>query len=52
MLGVPELIVLVAVALLLFGSSIPSLARWLGQGVTQVRKEVKELEQITSLPPR
>lgn len=52
MLGVPELIILVAVGLLLFGSSLPALARWCGQGVSQVRKEVKELEQITSLPPR
>jgi len=52
MLGLPELIVILAVALLLFGSSVPSLARRLGQGVMQVRKEVRELHDLTSLPPR
>jgi len=52
MIGVPEIIILVVIALLLFGSSVPALAKRLGQGVTQVRKEVRELEEITTVLPK
>ena len=45
-LGWPELLVIVAVILLLFGSAkIPQLMRGLGSGINEFKKGIKEGEQ-------
>ena len=41
--GFWELLVLLAVVLLLFGSRLPSLARSLGQSIVEFKKGVKEI---------
>jgi sec-independent protein translocase protein TatA len=41
--GFWELLILLAVVLLLFGSRLPSLARSLGQSIVEFKKGVKEI---------
>ena len=43
-LGLPELLVIGAIALLIFGSRLPSTMRSLGQSVVQFKKGLKEGE--------
>lgn len=47
-LGMPEVIVICAIGLLLFGSSLPNLARSLGKGVMELKKGMKDLDDETS----
>jgi TatA/E family protein of Tat protein translocase len=42
-LGVTEIVVLVVVALLLFGNRLPQLARWLGRSLVEFRREASTL---------
>ena len=42
-LGMTEVVVLLTIALFLFGNQVPKLARWLGQTVTEFRKEASVL---------
>ena len=41
-LGAPELILILAVALLLFGRKLPDVARSLGKGITQFRRGLQD----------
>ena len=43
-LGLPELLIIGAIALLIFGSRLPSTMRSLGQSVVQFKKGLKEGE--------
>ncbi|HUU43411.1 MAG TPA: twin-arginine translocase TatA/TatE family subunit [Planctomycetota bacterium] len=44
-LGVPELIVIGAVALLLFGKRLPEVAKSMGRSIVQFKKGLREVEQ-------
>jgi len=44
-LGTPELLVILVVGLLLFGSKLPTLARSLGKGVTEFKKGLDGIEE-------
>ena len=44
MIGPTTAIIVGAIALLLFGNRIPSVMRSLGQGVTEFKKGMKEIE--------
>lgn len=51
-IGYQELLIILALALLLFGGSrIPSLARSLGKSITEFKKGVQGIEEDTSVPP-
>lgn len=48
-----EIIAIVAVGLLLFGSRLPSIARSVGKSITEFKKGVKDVQaEATSEPPR
>ncbi|MFQ3594410.1 MAG: twin-arginine translocase TatA/TatE family subunit [Gemmataceae bacterium] len=44
-LGVMELVALAVVALLLFGSSLPAMMRWLGSTMAELKKEADKVTQ-------
>lgn len=44
-LGMTEVVVVLAVGLLLFGSRLPDFARWLGRSVTEFRREANSLAE-------
>jgi len=46
-----ELIAIVAVGLLLFGSRLPSIARSLGKSVTEFKKGVKDMKEEVAVDP-
>ncbi|MBF6595936.1 MAG: twin-arginine translocase TatA/TatE family subunit [Thermaceae bacterium] len=55
-LGMPEILIILVVALLLFGpKKLPELGRGLGQSIREFRKGAQsirdELEQVTQLQP-
>jgi sec-independent protein translocase protein TatA len=51
-IGYQELLIILALALLLFGGSrIPSLARSLGKSITEFKKGVQGIEDETSSAP-
>lgn len=43
-IGIWKLLIILVIVLLLFSSRLPSLARSLGQSITEFKKGVKELE--------
>ena len=43
-IGIWQLLILLAIILLLFSSRLPSLARSLGQSITEFKKGIGELE--------
>jgi sec-independent protein translocase protein TatA len=43
-IGIWELLAVLVVVLLLFGSRLPSLARSFGQSITEFKKGMKEIE--------
>ena len=51
-LGMTEVIVLLVIALLLFGNRLPSLARWLGKTITEFRREASVLTDDLRGPTR
>jgi sec-independent protein translocase protein TatA len=53
-IGMPELLVILVVVLLLFGSKkIPEIAQGLGKGIREFKKSIKEVEeQITTTPDK
>ena len=44
-IGTPELLIMLFVLLILFGSRLPSVMRGMGQGVTEFKKGLREGEQ-------
>lgn len=42
-LGIPELVLLLSLGLLLFGTRLPGLARWFGKTLVEVRRGVAGL---------
>lgn len=48
-LGTWELVAIVVVGLLLFGSRLPSIARSLGKSVTEFKKGVKDIQSDASV---
>ena len=47
-IGMPELIVIMVIALLIFGSRLPQVARSLGKGITEFKKGMSEASnQVT-----
>jgi TatA/E family protein of Tat protein translocase len=51
-LGTAEIVVLLVVALLLFGNKLPDMARWLGKTVVEFKKETDNLTQEFRSPGR
>ena len=52
-LGMGELLVILVVVLLLFGSKkIPEIAQGLGKGIREFKKSVKEVEEQITLPDK
>jgi len=53
-LGPPELIIILVVLLLLFGSRLPSMMRGLGKSVTEFKRGMNEItdETMSEEPPR
>ncbi|MEQ8848043.1 twin-arginine translocase TatA/TatE family subunit [Botrimarina sp.] len=47
-----QLLVVLVVALLLFGTRLPSIARAFGQSITEFKKGVKEVEDHSDDPPK
>ena len=41
-LGVPEVLLFLAILLILFGNRLPSVMRSMGQGITEFKKGIKE----------
>jgi TatA/E family protein of Tat protein translocase len=44
-LGMGEILVVMAIALFLFGNQLPRVARSMGRAVTDFRREVRNLEE-------
>jgi sec-independent protein translocase protein TatA len=51
-LGIGELVVVLVLGLLLFGSHLPRVARSLGSTVAEFRREAHSLEEDARLPAR
>jgi sec-independent protein translocase protein TatA len=47
-----ELLIVLAVALLLFGKRLPDLMRSLGKSITEFKKGVNEIPTDDNLPPK
>ncbi len=43
-IGFPEMIVILIIALLLFGRRLPEVARSLGKGITEFKKGMKDID--------
>jgi sec-independent protein translocase protein TatA len=52
-LGMGELLVILIVVLLLFGSKkIPEIAQGLGKGIREFKKSIKEVEEQITIPDK
>jgi sec-independent protein translocase protein TatA len=51
-IGPFELIVILVVALLLFGSRLPDVARKLGRSITEFKKGLRDVEDEVKQPPK
>lgn len=49
-IGLPELLIILVVALLLFGARLPDVARNLGKSVNEFKKGLKETEEQIKKP--
>lgn len=49
-LGTPELIIILVVALLIFGKRLPSTMRSLGQSVNAFKKGMREVTDVEEAP--
>lgn len=49
-LGMDEIIIILVVALLLFGSKLPDVARWLGKTFVEFKKEADSVTQDLRFP--
>ena len=47
----PELVIIMVIALLLFGKRLPDVARSLGKGVVEFKKGLKGIEDDVEHPP-
>jgi TatA/E family protein of Tat protein translocase len=43
-LGVSEIVVICVIGLLLFGGGVPTLARWLGRSILELKKGINDLK--------
>ncbi|MBI2194871.1 MAG: twin-arginine translocase TatA/TatE family subunit [Planctomycetes bacterium] len=50
-IGLPELLIILVVALLLFGARLPDVARSLGRSVNEFKKGLRETEDEVQKPP-
>lgn len=51
-IGIPELLIILAVAMLLFGGrKIPELAKGLGEGIKNFKNAIKQEEKPADAPP-
>jgi sec-independent protein translocase protein TatA len=44
-LGTAEIVVILVIALLLFGNKLPDLARWMGKTLVEFKREADDLTQ-------
>ncbi|QDV75372.1 Sec-independent protein translocase subunit TatA/TatB [Botrimarina mediterranea] len=51
-IGPVQLLVVLVIALLLFGTRLPSIARAFGQSITEFKKGVKEVEDHSNEPQK
>jgi sec-independent protein translocase protein TatA len=49
--SLPELVIIMVIALLLFGKRLPDVARSLGKGVVEFKKGLKGIEDDAEHPP-
>jgi len=49
-LGMGEIVVILVVALLLFGNKLPEMARWLGKSLVEFKKEADSVTQDLRFP--
>jgi TatA/E family protein of Tat protein translocase len=49
-LGVTEVVVILVIALFLFGNRLPEVARWLGRSFVEFRKEASSLTEELQNP--
>jgi TatA/E family protein of Tat protein translocase len=51
-LGTMEVVVILVVALLLFGNKLPELARWAGKSLVEFKKEANSITSDLRAPDR
>ena len=51
-LGTAEIVVILVIALLLFGNKLPELARWMGKTLVEFKKEADNITQDLHSPGR
>ena len=49
-LGMGEIVVILVIALLLFGNKLPDLARWAGKTLVEFKKEADDITQDLRSP--
>ena len=51
-LGMQELVVIMVLGVMLFGNRLPELARWMGKGLAEFRREASNLSEELRDPGR
>jgi sec-independent protein translocase protein TatA len=51
-LGTPEIIIILVVGVMLFGSRLPEIGRYLGKGIVEFKKGVRGVEDDVDTPPQ